>query len=196
MELEDYNDYCRQELPRVVRDMLARIVNLEEEPKEHNLLDKLEEIVKSAQHKVYENYKTTNAFGIVGEDPIFRHSTDLAHGVTPPLDFGLFVHLETEPSGQAFLGVLPSQCDIASSSDIQERSNFDLQPDQWIALSSLRLAAESAAIDIGEGLNQQPIISAQSGADGISPSEVTNSAGESSSRSVLKNFESVYSLIK
>jgi hypothetical protein len=58
-ELEEYEEYCRQELPRVVRAMVEEIVNRETQPMEDRLISQLEGIIRNAQHQVYASYKST-----------------------------------------------------------------------------------------------------------------------------------------
>lgn len=57
-ELEDYEEYCRRELPRIVLATVEDIVNRGTEPLEDQLMRQLEQIIRHAQDQVYASYRS------------------------------------------------------------------------------------------------------------------------------------------
>lgn len=57
-ELEEYEEYCRQELPLVVQVTVEEIVNRETQPIEERLIGQLESITRSAQDRLFTNYRS------------------------------------------------------------------------------------------------------------------------------------------
>ncbi len=57
-ELEEYEEYCRRELPRIVRATVEEIVNRETQPMEDRLINQIESIIRNAQNQVYASYRS------------------------------------------------------------------------------------------------------------------------------------------
>jgi len=58
-ELEEYEEYCRRELPCVVRAAVEGIVSRETQPIENRLISEMESIILNAQHQVYASFRLT-----------------------------------------------------------------------------------------------------------------------------------------
>ena len=55
-ELEEYSDYCRRELPRVVRAAIEEVEKNETQPLEEQLMGQLDHIVQIAHDRVFADY--------------------------------------------------------------------------------------------------------------------------------------------
>lgn len=78
-ELEEYEEYCRRELPRVVRAAIEGIVSHETYPLEERIISQLESILRNAQHQVYSSYQSTSISNVVNM-PSVETSSRLAAG--------------------------------------------------------------------------------------------------------------------
>jgi hypothetical protein len=68
MELENYEVFCRQELPRSVRRVLEELIQNQSSPIEEVLRNQLVPIIRDCQDKIFSRYK--ESVGSVGGSPI------------------------------------------------------------------------------------------------------------------------------
>lgn len=73
-ELEDYEEYSRQELPRLVRSSLESVVNEQTQPLEEHLRSQLLTIIQDCQDKMFSAYRSKRA----------RSSEDSLGAMQPP----------------------------------------------------------------------------------------------------------------
>lgn len=105
-ELADYEDYCRRELPRRVREALEEIVHNESQPMEESIRNQLMNIIRDCQDRVFSSYRSSAAVAaavaavdtpssnpIASESPIMASQESMAmvtmsSGATPERSFG------------------------------------------------------------------------------------------------------------
>ncbi|KAH7410552.1 hypothetical protein BKA64DRAFT_357404 [Cadophora sp. MPI-SDFR-AT-0126] len=72
-ELEEYSEYCRRELPLVVRAAIEEIARSEVEPLEERLMGQLDNIIRRAQDRVFANYRSAVADCVAGSSGMGDH---------------------------------------------------------------------------------------------------------------------------
>jgi hypothetical protein len=65
-ELEDYEEYCRRELPRTFRAALEETVHNELQPMEESIRNQLMNIIRDCQDRVFSRYRSSSTAAAVG----------------------------------------------------------------------------------------------------------------------------------
>ncbi|KAE9363847.1 hypothetical protein N431DRAFT_356502 [Stipitochalara longipes BDJ] len=136
--LENYEDYCRQELPRVFRSELEAIIQAESEPIEERIRNRITNLIRDCQDQVFSSYRSSA--GTIARTPSSNstgsHSPLMAREVQPDLSTITNETSDLSSGGIAPFLLAPSpQSHLGSSLDISDLPKDILKPPSSIGHS-------------------------------------------------------------
>jgi hypothetical protein len=146
-ELEDYEEYCRRELPRTFRAALEETVHNELQPMEESIRNQLMNIIRDCQDRVFSRYRsssTTAAIGSPSRSPMLSRSPVVDHSQESIDSISMASNAQTGTRiAPPFFQPPPPQAHLRSRLEVS-----DLQ------LNSSKAPAGSAPSDSGYSSNE------------------------------------------